>query len=195
MSSSHDIPDAESVLAHLLSRHSVGPKHLVAPGPGLDELSLAARAALRAPDHQRLAPFRLIVIPDERREELARLFEGFARRSGKSGDEALEEAQRARNGPVLVALAARIVSDHPLVPVHEQWISVGAALANFMNALHCMGYAAKMLSGRKAADPQIRASLCPAGETLVGWIVIGTPRIRPHARDDDDPARVLWHWR
>ena len=38
-------------------------------------------------------------------------------------------------------------------------------------------------------------ALCEDGETLVGWIVIGTPRTRPRPRDeDDDPARVLRRW-
>lgn len=195
MDASQDMPDPGVVLAHLLARHSVGPKHLVAPGPGEDELLLAARVALRAPDHQRLAPFRFVVIPDERRERLAALFAAHATRCGKTEEQAREEACRAWNGAALVALAARIEADHPLVPVHEQWICVGGALANFMNALHLMGYGAKMLSGRKAADPEIGDALCEPGETLVGWVVIGTPRSAPVARDEDDPTRVLRYWR
>lgn len=195
MDASHDLPDAEAVLAHLLARHSVGPKRLVAPGPGDEELTLAARVALRAPDHQGLAPFRFVVIPEERRDRLAALFAAHATLCGKTQEEVREEAQRARNGATLVALVARIDAEHPLVPAHEQWICVGGALANFMNALHLMGYGAKMLSGRKAADPKIGEALCEAGETLVGWVVIGTPRSAPAARGEDDPARVLRHWR
>ncbi|MCM5571553.1 nitroreductase family protein [Burkholderiaceae bacterium FT117] len=187
-------PDPEDVLGHLLSRHSIGPKHLVAPGPGAAQLRLAARAALRAPDHRQLAPARFIVVPDARRDELAALFEDFARRSGKSPAELREESGRAYNGPVLVALAARIDPGLPEVPPHEQWIAVGGALANFMNALHLMGFGAKMLSGRKASDPAIAAALCEPGETLVGWIAIGTPAAAAKPRGDDEPERVLRDW-
>ena len=190
-----DTADTEALIAHLLARHSVGPRHLVEPGPGEAELRLAVRAALRAPDHYRLVPYRFVVIPAERRDQLAALFEGSARRAGQPDDKVREEAQRARNGPTLVALAARIDPDHPQVPQREQWICVGAALSNFMNVLHLMGFGAKLLSGRKAADPEIARALCEDGETLVGWIVIGTPRTRPRPRDEDDePARVLRRW-
>ena len=58
-----------------------------------------------------------------------------------------------------------------------QW-GLGCTLSNFMNVLHLMGFGAKLLSGRKAADPEIARALCEDGETLVGWIVIGTPRTR-----------------
>lgn len=187
------VPDAQAVLEHLLRRHSIGPRQLAAPGPAPAELRLAARAALRAPDHKRLSPVRLIEIPDARRAELAALFEDFARRSGRSEAEVKEEAERAWNGPALVALAARIDTEAG-VPAHEQWIAVGGALANFMNALHLMGYGAKMLSGRKAADPAITSALCEPGETLVGWIAIGTPTAAAKARGDDDPDRILRRW-
>lgn len=192
-----DLPsaDMEALVAHLLRRHSVGPRHLVEPAPSEAELVLAVRAALRAPDHHRLVPYRFILIPAERRDELAALFEQSARRAGQPDDKAREEAQRARNGPTLVALAARIDAAHPQVPEREQWICVGAALSNFVNALHLMGYGAKVLSGRKAADPQIGRALCEEGETLVGWIVIGTPRTMPRPREEnDDPSRVLRRW-
>lgn len=194
MDASQDIPDAVSVLEHLLRRHSMGPRQLALPGPGQEELLLAARVAMRAPDHERLVPFRLIVVPDERRAELAGLFEGFALRSGKTAAEARDDARRAWNGPVLVALAARIDSAVATVPVHEQWIAVGGALTNFMNALHLMGYGAKMLSGRKAADPEITGAICEPGETLVGWIAVGTPAAAARARGDDDPRQVLRVW-
>lgn len=187
------VPDPQAVLEHLLRRHSIGPRQLAAPGPTPAELRLAARAAMRAPDHKRLSPVRLIEIPDARRAELAALFEDFAQRSGRSEAEAQEESARAWNGPALVALAARLDAEAG-VPAHEQWIAVGGALANFMNALHLMGYGAKMLSGRKAADPRITAALCEPGETLVGWIAIGTPTAAARARGEDDPERILRSW-
>lgn len=182
------------VLDYLLARHSVSPKHLVAPGPDARALRTAARAALRAPDHRHLVPFRFAVVPGERREALARLFERAASRHGHGAAQAAVEGRRAWNGPVLVAVIARIAPDHPEVPPHEQWITVGGALTNFLDALHLMGYGAKMLSGRKAADPEVRDAFCRPGETLVGWIAAGTPKVRASARHDDDPDAVLGEW-
>ncbi len=185
---------AREVLQFLLGRHSVGPKHLAEPGPDAGQLLAAARAALRAPDHRHMTPFRFAVVPSQRRAELARLFEDAARRHGHPDADIAAEGRRAWNGPVLVAMIARITPGQPEVPEHEQWISAGGALMNFLNALHLMGYGAKMLSGRKAGEPAIVEAFCGPGETLVGWIVTGTPTAAARARHDDDPAQVIGEW-
>jgi nitroreductase len=90
---------------------------------------------------------------------------------------------------VVIAIVARVAGDEE-VPAHEQWIAVGGALTNVLNALHMMGYGAKMLSGLRAADPKITQAFCKPGETLVGWISAGTPLSQPLARGSDDPASV-----
>lgn len=194
MNPAADAPRPGDVLEYLLARFSVGPKHLVEPGPDARQLLAAARAALRTPDHRHLTPFRFAVVPPHRREALARLFEASARRFGHDAADVAAEGRRAWNGPVLVAVIARITPDHPEVPEHEQWISAGGALMNFLNALHLMGYGAKMLSGRKAGDPAVRAAFCGPGETLVGWIVTGTPTTSSKPKHDDDPRSVLGEW-
>ena len=186
-----ELPDLLDVL---LTRHSVGPKHLHAPGPADAELQAALRAAMRAPDHHGLRPYAFVTIGDRRREELAGLFEDYARRHGKSQEDVRRERERAYNGPVLVAMVARIQVDHPHVPAHEQWMCAGGALTNFLTALHIMGYGAKVVSGGKAADHAIGEALCAPGETLVGWIVIGTPKAPARARGEDDPATVVREW-
>ena len=57
-----------------------------------------------------------------------------------------------------------------------------------------MGFAAKMLSGRKTADPAIQAAFCEPGETLVGWIAAGTASKTPHPRENDNPDAILRRW-
>lgn len=181
-------------MKQLLTRQSVGPKHLVPPLPSEEQVWLAVAAALRAPDHQKLVPFRFVLIPDEMRPLLGEFFADFARRCGKSEQEIVVERERAMLGPVLLALIARIESDHPRVPPHEQWLAVGGALANFLMALHVMGFGAKVLSGRKAADPVICDAFCESGETLVGWIAAGTSAKALHPRHNDNPDTILRRW-
>ncbi len=198
MNNSAEWPSCEPVcndaMKQLLTRHSVGPKHLVPPAPTEEQVWLAVGAALRAPDHQKLLPFRFVLIPDDSRPLLGELFADLARRSGKSDAEIGVERDRAMRGPLLLAFVARIENDHPRVPPHEQWLAAGGALANFMTALHVMGFGAKMLSGRKAADPVIRDAFCEPGETLVGWIAAGTAAKAPHPRDSNCPEAVLRRW-
>ncbi|MCV2366856.1 nitroreductase family protein [Roseateles oligotrophus] len=162
-------------LQALLSRYSVGPKHLSEPGPDQAELSLMVEAALRAPDHAELLPFRFKVVRGAARAQMADLFAAAARAAGKDEAGAAMDAERALRAPVTVAVLARIDLGHPLVPAHEQWACVGGALSNFLNAAHLLGYGGKMLSGAKVRDANVMAAFCGPGETLLGWIALGTP--------------------
>jgi len=173
----------------LTGRYSVGPKHLGPPAPGDEQLRRAFAAALRAPDHGKLIPFRFVVIRDNGLEKLAELFVDYGRRCGKSEEELALERTRAAQAPLVIALVARLKPTHK-VPLHEQWMAIGGAVTNVLNALHCMGFGAKMLSGRRAADPQIGAAFCRDGEQLVGWISAGTPKVALHARSGDNVEQI-----
>lgn len=186
--------DHRRQLAGLLSRHSTGPRWLAEPGPGIDELQQAVACALRAPDHGQLVPWRAVLVSAARRDALGELFADFARAVGKSEDEVEIERARAAKGPVLVAWVARIIEGIPEVPPHEQWITVGGALTNFLNALHLMGFGAKTLSGRKCGHPAVRAAFCTEGESLVAFVCIGTPTRRGSARGADDVDQALSIW-
>ncbi len=181
-------------LAALLGRHSLGPRWMVAPGPGPEELALAVQAALRAPNHGRLQPWRVVTIGEAQRPALAALFERFARDAGKNEEDVAAERERAWNGPVLVAWVARIDESVAKVPPHEQWICVGAAMGNFMNALHLMGYGAKILSGRKCQHPALVRAFCEEGEQLVGFTCIGTPTRELEPREKDEALTRLSGW-
>lgn len=196
-----DDPLSHPVLAVLLSRRSLGVKHLVEPGPDDAALRAMAAVALRAPDHAELVPFRFRVVRGAARERLAALFERAARDAGKDEAAAQLDGERARRAPVTLAVLARIDLGHPLVPAHEQWIALGGALANFLDAAHALGYAGKMLSGAKVRQPALQAAFCGAGETLVGWVALGTaaaaaPPAKPLAarRPKAEPADILRPW-
>jgi nitroreductase len=183
-------------LRALLSRHSLGGKHLGEPGPDAAALHLMAEAALRAPDHAGLVPFRFKVVAGAARERLAALFERAAQEAGKEAAEARIDGDRARRAPVTVAVVARIDMGHPVVPAHEQWAAVGGAIANFLNAAHALGFAGKMLSGRKVRQPAIQAAFCAQGETLVGWVSLGTPvRVPSPGHEKAGVDEVLLEWR
>jgi len=184
-------PAGREALRMLLTRYSVSGKHLGPPGPSDDEIWTLALAALRAPDHNKRIPFRLVVARGAGLERLANLFEEYGRRRGRTGVELAQERARALQAPMTIAVVARINADDPEVPVFEQWACVGGAISNALTALHLMGYAGKMLSGARACDPAIVAAHCGDGETLVGWIAAGTPTGPINPRGDVDPGCVL----
>ena len=170
-------------LKGLLSRYSQGIKHLADPGPSVEQIQQMVAAALRGPDHAELVPWRLVMVRGQARDALAQLFVDHARLKGKSEQDLQIERERALKAPLTVAVIARIDLGHPLVPAHEQWMCVGGAVTNVLNAVHAMGFAAKMLSGDKARSPQIAQAFCEPGETLVGWIAVGTPIKAPSTHE------------
>ncbi len=186
------MPATPSAIDTLLSRYSLGIKHLAEPGPNPEQLQTLAQAALRAPDHAELVPFRFAVVQGDARERLAQLFARHAQARGKSAEAIAIERERALKAPVTLAVLARIDLGHPLVPAHEQWMCVGGAVANLLNAAHAMGYAGKILSGDKARAPLVAQAFCEPGETLVGWIALGTA-VRPlrsgHSKAAPDTLR------
>jgi nitroreductase len=184
----------ETVIS-LLQRHSLGIKHLTDPGPSDEELQVMLQVAMRAPDHGSLLPWRLAVVRGDARDRLAILYEQAAQDAGKDAEAAALDAERARRAPLTVALLARIDMGHPQVPAHEQWMAIGGALTNFLNAVHALGYAGKMLSGNKARNSRVTQAFCLPGETLVGWVAVGTPTRTPHARSPKaDTSSVLSDW-
>jgi nitroreductase len=187
-----DLPPA---LAGLLGRSSLGVRHLTGPAPSDAELALMARAALRAPDHAGLVPWRFKLVRGDARQRMATLFEQAALGAGKSAEDARNDFDRALAAPLSVTVIARIDLGHPLVPAHEQWAAVGGAITNFLNAAHALGYAGKMLSGGKVRRPALIAAFCEPGESLVGWIALGRPaRSGKVPADRTSLGEVLFDW-
>ena len=187
--------DPNPVLHALLDRHSTGPRYLVEPGPSNAELLMLAEAALRAPDHAALVPFRFRAVRGDARPRMASLFEQAARAAGKDAEGATLDHERALKAPVTLAVIARIDLGHPQVPAHEQWACIGGAIAHLLLATQALGYGAKMLSGAKARSPLLASAFCEGGETLVGWIAIGTPSLDRRAKHGKpSPEEVLSFW-
>jgi hypothetical protein len=58
-----------------------------------------------------------------------------------------------------------------------------------------MGFGGKMLSGAKVRHPLLQQAFCEPGETLLGWIALGTPADSP-SRKGAKPrsSDVLREW-
>lgn len=177
--------DAAAFLEIVHSRRSIGPKRLTAPGPTPDQLTEIIAAGLTAPDHCLLRPWRFVRIPDAKRTALADLFAEEKRLTHPGATDAEIEAERARafNAPVLIAVMIVLTENFPKVPVHEQYISLGAAVQNILLAAHALGFGAILTSGRKIEASMLqdafRETPC---ERLVGFLSLGTPTRPPKTR-------------
>lgn len=183
-------------LAPLLNRRSISPRRLAMPGPGSDDIDLMVEAALCSPDHGAVHPWRILEFPDNQRAALADLFEHEKLRRdplAPAGDiqRAREHAMRA---PALVAF---IVSPHPRspIPIREQWLAAGAALGNFLNAAHQLGFGAIMLSGERCFDAVIHTALgLQDSEYLAGFISLGSIASQPARRAAVAPSSMRTAW-
>ncbi|MBA3595941.1 MAG: nitroreductase family protein [Methylibium sp.] len=188
---------ATSVLASMLTRRSVSPKRLCGPGPSPEQLEGIVGAALRAPDHGGLLPWRLIEFARAQRPRLARLFEEEKlRRDPLASTEDLAKArEHATHAPVVLGFVVR-PRRNVVVPPHEQWLAAGAALGHVLLAAHYMGFGAIILSGERCADARLREALgVESAETLAGFISIGSIARSPPPVSPMPVAGVLSVWR
>src|SRR5580698_10687433 len=91
---SYNGPVDESSIAVLLSRASV--KGLGEPGPGDAELRTIFEAAVRAPDHGKLRPWRFFVVRGDARQRLSDLFVAGVKRREPGAAEGLIEKEREK---------------------------------------------------------------------------------------------------
>lgn len=183
-------------VASLLDRRSISPKRLRAPAPDSEAIELMTAAALSAPDHGGIHPWRIIMFPPEQRECIADIFEREKRRRDPLAP--LSDLRRAREHAIRSpALLAFVMSPkvRARVPEREQLLAAGAALGNFMNAAHQLGYGGILLSGERTFDPVFCSELgVGTTEYLACFICLGSISSAPPSRANIQPSAQLTTW-
>jgi len=170
-----EVLDAALTLIH--TRQHTSPKRLGDPGPDRAQVEKILSAAGAAPDHGLLTPWRLIIVPPERRHLLAEAFaEALVERDGEATEVQKQEARaKAYRGPFLALMLARL--DPDLGPTHpqERMISAGCAIQNMLLTAHALGFGAGLSSGRALYSRQIRALFgLNAHEQPLCFMTLGT---------------------
>lgn len=162
-------------LEALLTRRSPG--RLTDPAPDDAALKTMLDAAMRAPDHGRLRPWRFIVLRGEARVRLGDLMaEAMRRREPEMPAPALEkERAKPLRAPLIVVVAASLVEGHK-IPAVEQLLAAGAAAQNLQLAAHALGFGTVWRTGAPAYDPYVKQSLgLDAADAIIGFMYLGTP--------------------
>lgn len=178
----------------LLTRASTD--HLTEPAPSDAQLSEVLAAAMRAPDHGKLRPWRYVVIRDDARPVLAERIVASMQRMDAEAPEFKIEKRRKRFStmPLILALGMHLRPDHK-IPLWEQEMAVAAAAMNVLNALHATGFGGVWVSGDVVNDPVLAEELgFPAPHRLAGFLFIGTPDGEQHTPKRPDPAEVTASW-
>jgi len=174
-------------------RQSIG--HLLAPAPNAEQLELAFKAALTAPDHHRLKRSLLLIIPDAQREAFGELLSQALIDLGQTESAQIE---RVKNHPFrapLLVLALTRLQDHPKVPHFEQILSSGAAIQNFLLSLQAQGFSTMWRSGAVVESKFFKQSLGIDKDDLVsGIIYIGTAAKAIAPRAEIQTQNYVSYW-
>lgn len=185
--------DLSSPAALLATRRSGKPRDMIAPGPDAGQLNAILSAAIRTPDHGKLAPWRFYVVDD--RAALADLLDrAYREEKPDAGRLELQAVQDfAAQAPALVvAVSAPAHASH--IPIWEQELSAGAACMNLLSAAHAAGFVAGWITGWATYSPMVRDAFGGAGTRIAGFIFIGSPRLALEERPRPDFGAVIGHW-
>lgn len=168
-------PLRRTALEMLMSRQSRWP--LADPPPTPSQLNAVLDAALRAPDHGQLRPWRFVLVRGDARHALGEVFVQAARERDPDGDAERFRA-KALAAPLIIAMGAHLRPGHK-IPEVEQLLAVGAAAMNMLNALHILGYGGFWATGINSYDERVREALgFGPTDRLVGFLYVGTPKER-----------------
>jgi nitroreductase len=188
--------DLSSPLSLVETRRSAKPRDLVAPGPSPAQIDRILKAAIRVPDHGKLAPWRVVVIEQEQSAAFAKLLEDAYRAdkpdAGRLEIEAMH--QFAGQGETIIIVISQPVEESK-IPLWEQELSAGALCMNILSATHATGFAAGWLTGAAAYLPAVLEGLGagPNGR-IAGFIFVGSPGRPLEERPRPDFTSVVRRW-
>jgi nitroreductase len=143
--------------------------------PSHADVQIVLEAAIRAPDHGRLRPWRFMTISGDQRVKFGELLAQSAKRRvpGLSDGDLERERGKALRAPLIIVVACRAVLGTK-VPVIEQVLAAGAAAQNILLALHALGYYAAWKTGEAAYDAEVKQALgFEVDDHLIGFIYTG----------------------
>jgi nitroreductase len=146
-----------------------------ATAPTREHLARVLQAAVRAPDHGRLRPWRFMLIEGNQRRRFGELLAASALRRvpGLSEGDLQRERDKAMRAPLIIVVACRVVPGTK-VPAIEQILAAGSATQNILLALHSLGYAAAWKTGDAAYDTGMKQALgFAADDHIVGFVYTG----------------------
>jgi nitroreductase len=134
-------------------------------------------AAVQAPNHYRVRPWRFVILMGKSREALGEVMAQALNKKSPELPEAAMEKERAKplRAPVLIAVGVDI-SEDPRVLEIENICSVAAAVENLLLAAHVEGLGAMWRTGPSVREPEVKKFLgfTPEQE-LLSFVYIGYP--------------------
>jgi len=154
---------------------------LAGPVPDQQSQDSLFKAALRAPDHGMLRPWRFLTISGDDRLALGELFVSAQQADNPDMTEVRHQRMLAKplRAPLIIVVIA-VLTEHAKVPELEQLLSAGAAAQNMLVAAHAMGLGAMWRTGGMAYHPTVQLGLgLKEHERLLGFLYVGQIEGKP----------------
>ena len=147
------------LLALMVERSNTAPKRLVAPGPTHEQLQLIFSAAAQAPDHGRIRPWRFVLVPSHKREDLGQAFvQALQMRDIQAGPAQLQAAyEKAFRAPCLMLGVLDTAPVQAEIEASERLISLGCAVQNMLLMAQTFGLGSGITSGKAMNAPILRS--------------------------------------
>ncbi len=176
----------------LLNRRSQ--PRLNAPAPEGEALQNIMQAALRAPDHACLTPWRFIVCQGKGLVKLGEIFE----KAAIHADVDEKQVERAPKLPLrapMVIVAITRYTEHEKVPWIEQVASTSCAVQSMQMAALAQGYAGIWRTGWYAQDDFVKNELgLSAQDEIVGFLYIGSSPLDPASPPSRNTDNYFEFW-
>lgn len=192
----HPAPHMSDPLSLLNTRYSIPSRQLGEPAPDEATLQALLKAAIRVPDHGKLAPFRLIRLQGEARLRFGEALVAIFERNYPEMSAAKLEKERRRYtfAPLVMVVIARINGDSK-VPEIEQKLCAGCVAGNLLLGASALGFGAQWLTGWAAYDADVARLLgLAANESVIGFVHLGTAQMEVPDRDRPTLADLLSTW-
>lgn len=163
------------------------------PAPSKEQLNQLLKAAVRAPDHGALTPWRFIAISGEKRQKFADVLHAI-KMSENAPPRVLLKAQKGPMRAPMILVVVAAIQDCK-IPAIEQEYSAAAAAQNILLAAHVQNLGAIWRTGWPTFHPEVHSALhLTKNEKIVGFIYLGaaTGEKRPITPLNPEDYLQIW---
>jgi nitroreductase len=152
-------------------------------------------AAVQAPNHYKVRPWRFVVLTGEGRNKLGDVM--AASQMDRQPDLPQAAFDKTRGlplrAPVVIAVGADKPSEEKVIEI-ENVSAASAACMNILLAAHGLGLGAIWRTGEWARDPKVKEFLgFEADQHIVGFIYVGYPQFTPEPCERQSfEDRTVW---
>jgi nitroreductase len=152
-------------------------------------------AAVQAPNHYKVRPWRFVVMTGAARERLGEVMANSLKTEHPEYPPAAFDKERSKplRSPVLIAVGVDKPEEKKVIEV-ENVCAAAAAVENLLLAAHAEGLGAKWRTGSPARDSKVKQFLgFEPDQHLIGFIYIGYPEseVNPKERPSFED-RTVW---